>query len=875
MRTSLLATATATLCWTWVRPQKTTTSATSGKFAISSRRGRCALVEATREEDQAPPGRPRAPAARAIRPWLGYPIALAAVGAAGGLWWAMRPVLGSEFPLTFFVLAVAASAWIGGFGPGLLATLAALVAADVFSFSSSAALPITPAGHTIRLAIFAVAAVAISIASEKRRRAILRAEDAAVEAEERGTELVRSQDRFQRIVETAQEGIWHVDAEGRTVYVNRHMAGMLGYEPEELIGGVAFDLVPEEDAASARQAWARRERGEAERVEFRFRHREGHLVWLRATATPVFERGQFAGAFAMLTDVTGERRSEAALRASETRKETQLAVTQVLAQATELPQSMTRVLEATGRGLGWSCGALWRVDREANVLRCSQFWAQAELPAAEFEEATRRTALSPGVGLPGRVWTATESAWISDLGKDVDFPRKAAAAAAGLRSGFAFPILFGRECLGVLEFFSETARDADAELLGTFLGVGSQVGQFMERMRIERERQTLLESERAARRDAEAANRAKDEFLATLSHELRTPLNAIVGWAHLLRTGQLDPGQTARAVEVIDRNAKAQSQIVADVLDVSRIVMGKLRLEVRPVELSAVVQEALETLRPAAAAKELDVTLDVGAGGKVSGDPDRLQQIVWNLVANAIKFTPAGGQIRVRLERLQGHLDVVVEDSGVGIRPDFLPHVFERFRQSDSSSTRAHGGLGLGLALVRHLVELHGGSVSATSRGEGQGSTFIVSLPLRFSAEGSEVEEPLPVDLDGLSVLVVDDDGEARELVATALRRAGAQVRTAATASEALADMARHPPAVIVSDLEMPGEDGYQLIRRIRALDPARGGTIPAAALTAHVGPEEVRRALEAGFQWHMAKPAAPDEIARAVAALARSLPEH
>jgi signal transduction histidine kinase/ActR/RegA family two-component response regulator len=436
---------------------------------------------------------------------------------------------------------------------------------------------------------------------------------------------------------------------------------------------------------------------------------------------------------------------------------------------------------------------------------------------------------------------------------------------SGLRSGFAFPVTFGRECLGVLEFFSDTPREPDAELLGGFLGVGSQVGQFIERIRIEQERQVLLESEQAARRDAESANRAKDEFLATLSHELRTPLNAIVGWAHLLKTGQLDEGQRARAVDVIDRNAKAQSQIVADVLDVSRIVMGKLRLDVRPVALATVVEEALDTLRPAAAAKEIQLEAALSVEERVSGDPDRLQQVVWNLISNAIKFTPSGGSVRVRLRRADGYVDIVVEDTGAGIRPDFLPHVFERFRQSDSSSTRAHGGLGLGLALVRHLVELHGGTVSAESRGEGRGATFTVRLPLML-AEG-----PPAVDLQGLRVLVVDADGEARELVATALRHVGAQVRTAANVMEALADVDLHPPSVIVSDLEMAGEDGYQFIRRLRALDPEHGGTIPAAALTAHGRPDENRRALEAGFQRHLAKPSAPDEIARAVAALART----
>jgi PAS domain S-box-containing protein len=774
------------------------------------------------------------------------------------------------------VLAITASAWIGGVGPGLLATLASIGVAHYFAIQPHDTLPVTPAGYAIRLALLGLAGIAISVISEKRRRAVAHAVDAAARAERRGAELAQSQARFRQIVETAQEGIWHIDAEGRTVYANQHLAAMLGYRPEELLGRSAFDLVPEEDLARAREAWSQRAQGEASHTEFRFRHKDGHLVWLRAAATPVVEDGRFVGAFAMLTDVTEARRNEAALRASEARKATQLAVTEVLAQDTDVDGAVLRILETTCRGLDWSCGALWRVDHENNVLRCAQFWSEPGVALAEFEAATRRLALSPGVGLPGRVWTSLEGAWIADLEQDVNFPRKAAAARSALRSAFALPVVFGRECLGVLEFFSPTTRRMDAELLGSFLGVGSQVGQFLERMRIEHERQLLLESEQAARRDAEAANRAKDEFLATLSHELRTPLNAIVGWAHLLRTGQLDEGQRVRAVEVIDRNAKAQSQIVADVLDVSRIVMGKLRLEVRPVELATVVEEALDTLRPAAAAKEIHLEATLSAGGRVSGDPDRLQQVVWNLVSNAIKFTPSGGHVRVLMRRADSHAEVVVEDTGVGIRPDFLPHVFERFRQSDSSSTRAHGGLGGGRARVRPRVELHRGTVAARSRGEGQGSAFSVRLPLMLAAESAEPRPEAPaVDLHGLQVLVVDDDAEARELVATALKRMGAQVRTASSVAEALADVGSHPPSVIVSDLEMPGGDGYQLIRSLRALSPEHGGTIPAAALTAHVSADEVRRALEAGFQRHVPKPAAPDEIGRAVAALARPQREH
>jgi PAS domain S-box-containing protein len=769
--------------------------------------------------------------------------------------WLLQPILGTDVPLTLFVLAVAASAWIGGVGPGLFATLASVVAAHVLSVKPHALVPITAAGYSLRLLLFAITGIAISVISETRRRAAARAIDAAARAERKGAELVQSQARFRRIVETAQEGIWHVDASGTTVYANQHLADMLGFQTEELVGRSAFELIPEEDVARARAAWSRRLGGEQERTEFRFRRKDGGLVWLLAAASPLIEDGVFVGAFAMLTDVTETRRGEEALKAGEARKETLLAVPEILARATSVERSFGKILETTCRGLGWCFGALWRVDREANVLRA---WISGRSRPPPPVRSPAGLPLA-GLGLPGRVWTSLEGSGSST--RRTRTPAQGgieSGLAAGSRSRSRSPRASGARV-------PSASREPDPELLGGFLGVGSQMGQFMERIRIENEREILLESEKAARRDAESANRAKDEVLATLSHELRTPLNAIVGWAHLLKTGQLDEGQRARAVDVIDRNAKAQSQIVADVLDVSRIVMGKLRLDVRPVTLATVVEEALDTLRPAAAAKEIQMEASLAGEERVSGDPDRLQQVVWNLISNAIKFTPSGGSVRVRLRRADGHVDVVVEDTGAGIRPDFLPHVFERFRQSDSSSTRAHGGLGLGLALVRHLVELHGGTVSAESRGQGHGATFTVRLPLMLAEARDRAEAP-DVDLQGLRVLVVDDDGEARERVAAALRHVGAQVRTAANVMEALADVDRHPPSVIVSDLEMAGGDGYQFIRRLRALAPEQGGTIPAAALTAHAQPDEVRRALEAGFQRHLTKPSA-DEITRAVAA--------
>jgi signal transduction histidine kinase/CheY-like chemotaxis protein len=378
---------------------------------------------------------------------------------------------------------------------------------------------------------------------------------------------------------------------------------------------------------------------------------------------------------------------------------------------------------------------------------------------------------------------------------------------------------------------------------------------------------------------AQEASRLKDEFLATLSHELRTPLNAIVGWVHLLRAGGLTTDTAAHALDVISRNAEAQNQLIADMLDVSRIVTGRLRLDVRPVDLMQVVAAALDTVRPAADARGVRLTsiLDPGAG-EISGDPARLQQVAWNLLSNAIKFTPRGGSVAVSLEHVDSRARLSVSDTGAGIAPDFLPHVFELFRQADASSTRQHGGLGLGLAIVRHLVELHGGTVAAKSAGPGKGATFTVELPLRAlvaaSPEAGESHEPqdAAVSLSGLHVLVVEDETDSRELMAELLERAGAKVTAVATAAAALEVLQRTQPDLLVSDIEMPEQDGYDLIRRIRALPAAERGRIPAVALTAYAGAQDRLRALSAGFQMHVPKPVQPRELVTALVRLAETM---
>ena len=426
-------------------------------------------------------------------------------------------------------------------------------------------------------------------------------------------------------------------------------------------------------------------------------------------------------------------------------------------------------------------------------------------------------------------------------------------------------------------------RDDPSHLSGIVMDVTA-------RKEAEQEREQLLRSERearaaaeAARAEAERASRLKDDFLTTLSHELRTPLNAVLGWAQLLRRGVIPPHEYPATVEVIERNAKLQAQLVDDLLDMSRITSGKLRLEPQETELGGVVKAAVAACRPAADAKKITVVerLD-GPAAPVLGDPARLQQVVWNLLSNAVKFTPAGGTVEVAVARVDGQAEVRVTDSGQGIDPAFLPHVFDRFRQADGSTARRHGGLGVGLSIVRHLAELHGGTVSVHSEGAGTGATFTVRLPLLLAAalpgeaeaaraadaRADRIRRLNPPSLRGFRVLVVDDEDDTREYVRRVLEDCEAEVLTAARAADGLRQLTRHRPDLLLSDIGMPDEDGYEFIRKVRDLPTAGGGMTPAVAITAYARPEDRQRALRAGFQMHVTKPIDPARLLEVVASM-------
>jgi PAS domain S-box-containing protein len=653
-----------------------------------------------------------------------YSTAIGLVGVFLAIRLALGGLLGQSVPYLQFFPAVMLAAWLGGLGPGLLATALAGLLSAYFFLEPVNSFAISNLADSVSLPLFVAIAGAMVLIVDSQQRAEAAQRVNADLATSRARDLTEAADaisttrrRLSEIVSNVPGVVWEAWGEPgagslRIDFVSEYSRVMLGYDPKQLTSTQDFWLAAihpedrERAAAEAAAIYANRGRG---RSEFRWVHRDGHVIWVEAHSQVVLdERGQPVGMRGVTLDIS-------------------------------------------------------------------------------------------------------------------------------------------------------------------------------DRKQLERERADLLQRERTARADAVAANRLKDDFLATLSHELRTPLNAIVGYTRMLRTGVFDESRRQHALEVVERNAAALTKMVEDVLDVSRIVAGKIRLNVQRVNVAAVLEEAIVTVRPAADARGVAVqaTLDADAGA-VAGDPERLQQVFWNLLSNAVKFTPRDGRVQIRLARTDSHLEVVVSDTGIGIPAEFLPHVFDRFRQADSRFSREHGGLGLGLAIARELVHLHGGTIEAASEGAGKGATFRVTLPLMAGqgraerdARGLGAVRPTAnaagdaARLDGVRVLVVDDDRDATNLVRQVLEEAGAAVSVAESAATALSLLQRQPADVLLTDIGMPDVDGFALIAQVRASADGAIRDVPAAALTAYARPEDRVRALKSGFQMHLAKPIDPEELVAAVAALA------
>ena len=678
----------------------------------------------------------------------------------------------------------------------------------------------------------------------------------------------QAQARLAAIVECSDDAIIAKDLAGNISNWNAGAERLYGYTAAEAIGRPITMLIPPERHHEEEMILERVRRGERiqhyETVRLR---RDGTRLDVSLSVSPIVDaRGRIVGASKIARDITAQKAAERARVEEALLRETLARVGSMLTSELDERKVALAITEAGTTLTAADWGAFLR--RTGNPGEDLQLYSTSgAVPRPLSMVADPRVAARLRPALTG------ESAVRID---DLEGERQAGAAAGEappIRSCLAIPVISrSGEVLGTLVFTHARAHHFTARHQQLAQGITSSAAVALDNAQ-------LYEH-------AQEVNRVKDEFLATLSHELRTPLNAMLGWSHMLRSATLPADTQRRAIESLERNARAQAQLVEDLLDVSRIVTGKLQLASEEVDLTRLVMEAVDSVRPAAIAKGLDLQaeLDHGLAVIVRGDPDRLRQVVWNLLSNATKFTPPGGQIHVELAAADAKAQVIVRDTGQGIPAHFLRHVFERFRQAESSTSRRHGGLGLGLAIVRHLTEAHGGTVSADSAGEGRGSTFTITLPAcalgdRLDAPPA-AHRPVSSTLGGLHVLVVDDQADARDLARTVLEMHGAEVTTVASAGEALHALARQRFHVLVADIGMPEQDGYSLIHAVRALPPEQGGSLPAIAATAYASLRERARALEAGYGWHLAKPLDPEQLVAAVAAAssqraATSRPDH
>jgi len=683
---------------------------------------------------------------------------------------------------------------------------------------------------------------------------------------------------FRIIADASSDAIISIDEHSTIVFANASLKRVFGYEPRELLGRPLTILMPEY-LRHIHTAGVHRYLTTGERhinwggIELPALHCSGRELSVEVSFGEFMSNNQhfFTG---VVRDITERKRTES-------RRRMQAAVGEVLMESTATSEIPTRVLQAICSNLQWKVGELWAIDLNTGELKFAAAWHEPSPELENFVEAARAFVFTEGLGLPGRILKSGIPHWIQELREDENFPRKSIALAADLHSCFGFPIRAAGQIVAVMEFFNTEIQEPDTQLMYMLNSIGVQISQFLKRRRAEEEREALLVREQNARAAAEKASRLKDEFLTVVSHELRTPMTAILGWTDLLRQGALDEKRKSQAIETIARNALAQSRLVNDLLDLSTIITGKVRLNVQPLYIASPVHAAIESIRPAAEAKQIRIhaAIDPNAG-PISGDSDRIQQVVWNLLSNAVKFTPKHGTIQIILEKPNSHVELRVIDTGAGITEEFLPYVFDRFRQADASRPREHGGMGIGLAIVRQLVELHGGTVGVTSPGKDRGATFLVRLPIRVLHQeldkvDPELAAPAPArtinvpELKDLKVLVVDDHVETLNLVQVILEMQGANVATASSAAQALSLLSSTQPNILISDIGMPGDDGYTLIRRVRELQ-APLGQIPALALTAYAREEDRSRALWAGYDAHLAKPITGESLLAVCATIAR-----
>src|SRR5471032_2471119 len=675
---------------------------------------------------------------------------------------------------------------------------------------------------------------------------------------------------------------WIASFDGTMAWYNQRWHDYTGTTPEQMAGEGWSTAYEPQRLPDMMQAWKDAlHSGTPFEMEFPILGSDGQYRWFLTRANPVRDRGgQLLRWFGTSTDVDQVKRAQEALR-DETRVLELLNNTgAALAGTLDLPALLQETVDAATRISGARFGAFYYgVDHDEHHLHESGDGHEPPLPAARAVSG-----ISPGqaeaIDIDLRQGPGIRH---NDL---LAAPEQRTDGAPAMRSCLSMPVrsrsgqLLGRLLLGHPQagMFSARSERIVAAIAAQAAVALDNTRLYAAARRAAEERKVLLDSEREARAEAERTNQLKDEFLTTLSHELRTPLSAILGWAQVLRRGTRDQADLHRGLHSIERNARAQAQLIEDLLDMSRITSDKVMLDMQTIVPASVIASAIETLRPAADAKHITLnTIIAPNAGTIIGDPGRMQQVIWNLLSNALKFTPQGGQVTISVRRDSSYLTISVADNGIGIEAGFLPYVFDRFRQADASTTRKHGGLGLGLAIVKHLVEQHGGTVTASSAGEMQGATFTVRLPLSRQAGSEAAHKAGPAsndtglcDLSGIKVLLVDDEADARELAERILRGSHAEVCSAANAAQALQLMSSERPDVLVSDIGMPDIDGLELLALIRALGPAQGGALPALALTAFARPQDRQRALEGSFQAYASKPLDPSALLATVAQLAK-----
>jgi PAS domain S-box-containing protein len=720
------------------------------------------------------------------------------------------------------------------------------------------------------------------------RNARMAEEARRTNAEELARRLLHSEQQYRALIDVSPQIVWMADANGARIFFNDYWYRLTGRGRESAVADTWLDAVHPDDRARVASAW---QSAVAERrpyqEELRFLSAEDQAYrWYLVKAVPYKTADgtplQWLGTG---TDISGRKAVEAALQSNVAALEQLNQVGQSVHGELRLEPLLQTVTDAAVKVTGAEFGAFFHnvVDEQGGSY---MLYAISGVPREKFSifPMPRKTAVF-GPTFNGEGITRSD-----DITADPRYGKNAPYTGMPeghlpVRSYLAVPVrsrtgeVFGGIFLG----HSRPAQfTAEHETLVSGIAVQAAIG--IVNSNLYRQQEVLLEAERTARATAERESRLKEDFLNTLSHELRTPLNAIVGWADVLQRRHAGDADLGKGLAIIDRNARAQAQIIDDLLDMSRITSGNIRLDVQPVHLGQIITQAIESVQPAADAKQITVRkiLDTGVG-PVRGDPARLQQILWNLLTNAVKFTPKGGRVQVTLERSGSHVQISVVDSGRGIEPAFLPFIFDRFRQADGSITREYGGLGLGLAIVKSLVELHGGRIRAASTGAGQGAAFAVQLPVsavQQEAFDDAASDPRPNPappvpqlprLDGITVLVVDDERDTLELMRTILADAGATVDTALSVRAALDKLMRERPSVLISDIGMPREDGYVLIGALREFERKNGiAALPAAAVTALARAEDRKNALLAGYDMHLPKPVDPAEVVAVVASLAR-----